>query len=209
MGYRLLSLWLGGIIGLVAGYGAYESQYAAYIPHQADVDINSLLFSEKIEELPEESEEEDRINMKIDHIEYDEDIPMDVQESAQFYGDMYGICPELLEAIAFAESSYIPTAENGSCVGLMQINLDCEDQILRMESFGLSGEDMVEVDASMVVAASYLRELFEDYEDPAEVLIRYNGDRTGLRRYRESGEISAYAMKVLELSEKLERKHGK
>ena len=211
---KMISIILGALLGIIPAYGAYQSQYQRYIPQKEEPKASGLTGSEKTEYPEDETAitvqgESPHIVREDTLLHFDEDIPYEVQECAQLYGDMYGICPEFLEAVAFAESSYIPTATNGSCIGLMQINLDCEEQILRMESFGLSEADMTEVDASMLVAASYLKELFDDYEDPAEVLIRYNGDRTGLRKYRDSGEISEYAMKVLKLSEELERKHGK
>ncbi len=224
---KIVSLMLGSFLGLLAGQEAWKSQYLRYYPQKEEYKLSDLVFSEKTdqevmnlkEETVEESfepligteapEAESYIVRSDTLLYYDEDIPYDVQESAQICGNMYDICPEFLEAIAFVESSYIPTAENGSCVGLMQINLDCSEQIERMEKFGLHEEDMYDIDASMIVAADYLYELFEDYKDPAEVLIRYNGDKTGLKRYKKTGEISDYAKKVLELSEQLERKHGK
>lgn len=222
---KIISLVLGSILGLLAGQEAYKSQYLIHIPQQTQTKLGDLVFSEKtdykvmdLKEVEKESEpligteapEGKSYILRSDTLlYYDEDIPYEVQECAQIYGDMYNICPEFLEAVAFVESSYIPTVENGSCVGLMQINLDCSEQLERMEKFGLHEDDMYEVNASMIVAADYLYELFEDYKDPAEVLIRYNGDRTGLRKYRKTGEISEYARKVLDLSEELERKHGK
>ena len=224
---KIVSLMLGSFLGLLAGQEAWKSQYLRYYPQKEEYKLSDLVFSEKTdqevinlkEETVEESfepligteapEAESYIVRSDTLLYYDEDIPYDVQESAQICGDMYDICPEFLEAIAFVESSYIPTAENESCVGLMQINLDCSDQIERMERLGLHEEDMKTEDASMIVAADYLHELFEEYEDPAEVLIRYNGDKTGLKRYKKTGEISDYARKVLDLSEEFERKHGK
>lgn len=212
------------MLGLLAGQEAWKAQNLRYVPDKS-VKVSDLVFSEKIDrtvinlETVENSfhpligtdppEGRNYILRSDTLLYFDDEIPYDVQESAQIYGNMYDICPEFLEAIAFVESSYIPTVENGSCVGLMQINLDCREQLERMEKFGLHEEDMYDIDASMIVAADYLSELFEDYEDPAEVLIRYNGDRTGLKRYRKTGEISEYATKVLDLSEELERKHGK
>ena len=222
---KLLSLLLGSALGLLAGQEAWKAQNLVYIQNETKIKISDLPFSEDQDyEVMEcesvdsdidpligtESPEGQTHILREDALLYfDEDIPYDVQECAQIYGQMYDICPEFLEAIAFTESSYIPTAENGSCVGLMQINLDCKEQLERMERLGLHKEDMKGADASMIVAADYLRELFEDYKDPAEVLIRYNGDKTGLKKYKKTGEISDYAKKVLELSEQLERKHGK
>ncbi len=222
---KIVSILLGSVLGLMAGQGAWISQNQVYVPNDTQIRLSSLPYSEDMDRKAidlesvdvdietligtDAPEAESHILREDTLLYYDDDIPYDVQECAQIYGQMYDIWPEFLEAIAFTESSYIPTAENGSCVGLMQINLDCSDQIERMERLGLHEEDMKTEDASMIVAADYLRELFDKYKDPAEVLIRYNGDRTGLRKYRKTGEISDYAKKVLELSEQLERKHGK
>ena len=220
---NLISILLGIILAIVPGYGAYQSQYLRYIHKDSEVKVSDLDFSEKAEEENDDQEEQtaghepdclepeetDHILREDTIIHYDPDIPYEVQECAFVYGDMYGICPEFLEAVAFAESSYLPDVSNGSCIGLMQINMDCRDQLERMDKLGLSESDMYKVDASMIVAADYLRELFEKYEDPAEVLMRYNGDRTGLKKYKKTGEISAYAEKILDLSAELEKKHGK
>lgn len=217
---KVISIMLGAALGIVPSYGAYQSQYLNYIPTKTEVRISDLIFSEETEyevigvepeELSgtESPEAPTHILREDTLLHFDDEIPYEVQECAQIYGGMYDICPELLEAIAYTESSYIPEAVNGSCVGLMQINLDCQDQLDRMDRFGLEKEDMYEIHASMIVAADYLRELFEDYEDPAEVLMRYNGDRTGFKRYQRTGEISDYARGILQLSEELERKHGK
>lgn len=139
----------------------------------------------------------------------DPDIPDEVEAFAKQYGAEFNICPEFLEAIAFAESCYMSKVSNGSCVGLMQINLDCSDKQQRMDALGYTDADMWEPGPSMHVAADYLAYLFEEYEDDAEVLMRYNGDQTGLKRYHQSGEVSKYTKKILDLSEELEKKHGK
>lgn len=217
---NIISLLLGAVLAIGPGIGAYQSQYLKYIPKNTEVRVSDLAFSEKkeYEAIEVESQKltgteapEGKLHILREDtlMHYDPDIPYEVQECAQLYGDMYGICPEFLEAVAFKESSYIPDVSNGSCVGLMQINLNCQEQLDRMAMFGLSEEDMYDIDASMIVAAHYLKELFEEYEDPAEVLMRYNGDRTGLKRYQKTGEISDYAREILQLSEELERKHGK
>ena len=200
------SIFMGSLLAFYPAWGAISSQSATvsgFITNRPSPEIYD------VDLVQENTDYKPHILREDTLLYFDEEIPYEIQECAQIYGDMYDICPEFLEAIAFAESSYIPDVENGSCVGLMQINMDCKEQIERMETFNLTESDMKEIEASMIVAADYLHELFEEYEDPAEVLIRYNGDKTGLKRYKKTGEISDYAKKVLELSEQLERKHGK
>jgi hypothetical protein len=58
------------------------------------------------------------------------------------------------------------------------------------------------------VAADYLAELFEKYEDAGTTLMVYHGERNAISK-AERGEISSYANKILERSAELERLHGK
>ena len=76
-----------------------------------------------------------------------------------------------------------------------------------MEAFGLHPEDMLTADGGMIVAASYVAELFDKYEDPAVVLMKYNGASTALKEYRKTGELNYYTEYVLRLSQELEEKH--
>lgn len=114
------------------------------------------------------------------------------------------ICPELIEAIIEQESSWDPKAKNGDCIGLMQVSLKWHRD--RMERLGVS--DLLDPYDNILVGIDYLAELFEKYEDPALVLMIYNGD-CKFPRCLETGEMSEYASKILERSAELERLHGK
>jgi len=143
----------------------------------------------------------------------DEDIPEEVALYASIYGRMYNICPEFLEATMEHESQFVTTAVHESdidhSVGPAQVNLKCKYHYDRMEKLGLTVEDLNTYEGAMYFMADLLCELFEDYEDPAEVLMRYNGDKTNLRKYWKTGEMSDYASEILERSMELERRHGK
>lgn len=129
----------------------------------------------------------------------------DVEALAEEIGGQYGICPEFLQAIAWQESSYRADASNGGCEGLMQVAPGWHRE--RMERLGVT--DLYDPAENMLTAADYLAELFEEWEDPAMVLMVYNGD-SGARDFWETGEgMSEYAENVLELSAELERRHGK
>ena len=134
-------------------------------------------------------------------------IPEDIYMDAEIIGHEFNICPELLEAIAYYESSYQATAKNGPCKGLMQVNAHIHKD--RFAEAGWSEKDWDDAYKNMYVAASYLHDLFVEYEDVAEVLYLYNGDKTNLKRYRDSGYLSSYVQSVLTKSEELERQHGK
>ncbi len=134
-------------------------------------------------------------------------IPTEISQNAEIIGHEFNICPELLEAIAYYESNYQSTAKNGPCKGLMQVNAHIHKD--RFIEAGWSEKDWADAYKNMYVAASYLHDLFVEYEDVAEVLYLYNGDKTSLEKYRSSGYLSRYVQSVLTKSEELERAHGK
>lgn len=117
------------------------------------------------------------------------------------------ICPELVEALIETESSWNPYAQNGTCIGLMQI-----DQVYHQERMKkLGATDLTDPYENILVGVDFLEELFWEYEDPAAVLMYYNAgrsDRYGLGAW-EGGSLSDYAERILERSAELERAHGK
>lgn len=121
------------------------------------------------------------------------------------YGEEYGICPELLMAIAEAESSGNPNAENGSCKGLMQVSEKWHKD--RMDRLGV--EDLFDESGNILVATDYLYELFKKYEDVGMVLMVYNGDSDAKDYMYGTAELSKYAQKILERSAYLEELHDK
>ena len=73
------------------------------------------------------------------------------------------ICPELVEAIIEKESSWDPTAVNGDCVGLMQV-----DQIIHWRrAQELNCLDLMDPYDNIRDGVSILEDLAERYEDPA------------------------------------------
>ncbi len=117
------------------------------------------------------------------------------------------ICPEFVEAMIEKESSWNPKAENGTCIGLMQV--DRSIHYSRMEKLGVS--DLSDPYDNILVGVDFLEELFYKYEDPAAVLMYYNAGlskSSGLDAWR-AGKISSYAEEILRRSEELERLHGK
>lgn len=128
-----------------------------------------------------------------------------VMEIAEEVGDEYNICPELLASIAYTESRYEPDVERDGCIGLMQVSAKWHKD--RMKELGVS--DLRSPYENMLVAADYLAELFKEYEDPGLVLMIYNGDASAKKYQTGKSELSKYASDILEMSEKLERKHKK
>ena len=197
-----LSILIGCLIGALAGWGHIRS---------------SQQWQEQKRQLAEEAREYDRevelerarwAEIEMEKINlYDPDIPEDIQDAAWKYGEQYNICPEFLIAVAKRESEFNPEAVNGSCVGLMQVSLMWHTD--RMERCQVTEEEMWTVDGSMHVAADYLAELFEEYEDAALVLMIYNGDSDASAFAQGDCDMSGYASDILTYSRELEEKHGK
>lgn len=116
----------------------------------------------------------------------------------------YNICPELVEAMIERESRWNPKAQNGDCMGLMQISERWHRE--RMERLGVT--DLLEPYDNILVGVDYMAELFERYEDPGTVLMVYNGDSRA-KDLQATGELSEYAEWILTRSAELEREHGK
>lgn len=132
-------------------------------------------------------------------------IPKEAKAYCIEVGKEYGICPELLMAIAEAESSGNAKAENGECKGIMQVVEIWHKE--RMERLGVS--DIFDMEGNILVATDYLYELFEKYEDAGSVLMFYNGDNRAKSYLEGNTELSNYAKKILERSRELELLHSK
>lgn len=134
------------------------------------------------------------------------EIPEDVEYWAEYYGEQYDICPEVLEAVCWVESRCTQDAQSPdkSCKGLMQIHVNSH----RARMVKCNVQNVFGVRENIKLGADYLAEL-DGKADITEALITYNGDITGAKVYRETGKASRYARKVLEISEALERAHNK
>lgn len=206
-----LSILIGCLIGALAGWGHIRSaqewqEQKRQLAEDAreydrEVELERARWAEIENEEIAYATEMEKINL------YDPDIPEDIQDAAWKYGEEYNICPEFLIAVAKRESEFDPEAVNGSCVGLMQVSLKWHTD--RMERCQVTEEEMWTVDGSMHVAADYLAELFEKYEDAALVLMIYNGDSRAELFAQGGCSMSSYASDILTYSKELEEKHGK
>lgn len=131
-------------------------------------------------------------------------ITEEVEFWAEKYGKEYGICPEIIMAIAWTESRCDPTAQSPdkSCKGLMQIKPGCHQD--RMDRLGV--RNIFGTWENMKVGTDYLAELREDEEDIAVALARYNGQSAEKIEKTRQGEYSGYVKKVLDIAEELERR---
>ena len=134
-----------------------------------------------------------RVDAKLDELE-------SWYSYLEYVCEQKDICPELVQAIIETESNWDPDARNGDCVGLMQISKYWHQD--RMERLGV--EDLTDPYDNILVGVDYLAELFRRYEDPAMVLMLYNGDSRAWK-FWETGEMSKYAARILDRAAELER----
>lgn len=120
------------------------------------------------------------------------------------YGEQYGICPEIIQAMCWTESRCNPTAQSPdkACKGLMQIKPSCHQE--RMERLGV--RNIFGVWENLKTGTDYLAELASEEEDIAVALARYNGQSTEKIEKTRNGEYSGYVKKVLDLAEELEER---
>lgn len=133
-------------------------------------------------------------------------VPAEIVQISEELGQKYNICPELIQAICFKESSFRPDAVNGNCIGVMQVSIRWHED--RMNRLGVS--DLTSVKGNMEVGVDYLYELLKQYEDDAAAaLMKYNGDSRLEKMINGTEDLSEYADEVLTLSAELERRNGK
>lgn len=133
------------------------------------------------------------------------DVPGDVWQISIELGARYNICPEVIQAVCFKESSFDPRAENGGCIGIMQVNPDWHRD--RMDRLGVT--DLYDTRSNMLVGVDYLHELIVQYEDISVALMKYNGDSKAEGLMSGSEDVSEYADEILRISAELERENGK
>jgi len=132
-------------------------------------------------------------------------VPDDIRSECEAAGRMFDVSPELLEALAWKESRFVRTAENGVCKGIMQINTNCH-----AERLSVYGMDILSIHSQIYTAASLLSELAVDLgregepADAGAIIAAYHGENNP---YKETP--SNYTETVLRVSAALERAHGK
>ena len=123
-------------------------------------------------------------------------IPEDEQEYCRQAGETFGISPELLMAIIESESSGQQYAQNGNCIGLMQV--DQRYHTGRMQRLGFS--NLWDKQANIYTGASLLADLMEKYGDTGYALMAYNGTSNVQSRT----SLTRYASKILDRSDELQ-----
>lgn len=138
-----------------------------------------------------------------------DDVPENIKKYCEEIGAEFDICPELLEAIAWHESRFIPTVKNKNCWGLCQVNIKVHAQ--RIKKYDYTEDDMLTAYPNIKVAADYLQELFTTYgDDDPLILLYYSGAGwDAIKDYKEYSFVTEYVAEILKRSANYERLHGK
>ena len=131
-----------------------------------------------VEEVPEPEPTPIRINCPLDDA---------TQQMILDKCEEYGVDFAFTMALIFKESSFRPDADSGSSVGLMQINR-CNHAWLS-EELGLT--DFFDPEQNVTAGLYMLRQLFEKYDDPHQVLMAYNMGEAGARKFWNDGVFSS------------------
>lgn len=123
----------------------------------------------------------------------------DLIPTVEEISEIYGVSPELIEAMIETESGGISTVRCGSCIGLMQVSTRWHrDRAARL------GVDMTTDYGNILTGVDYLMELAEENDDLFYVLATYNGQSDAAE-----GKRNDYADKILSRAGELKYIHGK
>lgn len=131
----------------------------------------------------------------------DEDPQEPLEAEDLYVSYVYDICqaypdvdPELVRAVIFVESRYVPTVESGGCVGLMQISTYWH--VNRAERLGVT--DFYDPYSNILLGVDLLDELLDiSNGDEGYALMLYNMDNSKARELHNQGLLSDYAKIVL------------
>ena len=136
------------------------------------------------------------------------DVPLshELQEFIFYECEEKEIDPAIVISIIAQESNYKTHAigDNGESIGLMQIQTKWHKE--RMQR--LVCHDLLDPFQNVKVGIDYIYELIQENPDLHFVLMAYNGGRNYAYERIDSGNISDYAIEVIERSQQLERIGG-
>lgn len=127
------------------------------------------------------------------NLNYDSCVPNEVQTYIKTVCYPHDIEPALVIAMIEAESSGVYDAQNGNCIGLMQIDERWHRE--RMERLGCT--DLTNPYMNVTVGVDILAEKLRDYGTIEAALMAYNGGNSYANRMLAEGKTSSYAQKII------------
>lgn len=109
----------------------YEDTMSSDKLTSSDDFVSSETISEETESEPTEEISQDSPPIAVDEFDY---IPMSqsLKDHVKLVSSFYGFDEELIYQIIYIESRFNPTARNGICVGLMQVNTKYSPEYLKI-----------------------------------------------------------------------------
>lgn len=134
---------------------------------------------------------------------YDVPLSEELQIHISEECEKYNISPSIVIAMIERESSYKADAigDNGNSLGLMQIQPRWNQE--RMSRLGCT--DLLDPFQNVTVGIDIVAELIEEDSDLYWVLMAYNGGQAYATKNMNSGNISDYAIEVVERASELEK----
>lgn len=132
------------------------------------------------------------------------DVPLseELQEHIFAECEKYNIAPAIVISMIAQESNYDSSVigDDGCSEGLLQIQRKWHEE--RMERLGCT--DLLDAFQNVTVAVDYLAELKDRNSDLYWVMMAYNGGAKYANQRIETGNISNYAIEVVERAAELE-----
>jgi soluble lytic murein transglycosylase len=129
--------------------------------------------------------------------------PLDYAEIVRGHARNYGLEPELLAAVIYAESKFDADARSASgAIGLMQLLPETARGIaLRTGGSNFRTEDLYDPELNVRYGSWYLRHLLQRYDgDLRKALAAYNGGQGNVDRGIEYDETKAYVERVRDVA---------
>ena len=121
-----------------------------------------------------------------------EDLEHFINQTAEHYG----LPADLVRAVIWVESRGVITADNGLCVGLMQLNRDYADTFMR----ATGAQNITDPQYNIVCGCWWLSELMKWAEGEEDLaLMAYNLGQSKARKNWNNGVVTSYALKVQEV----------
>jgi hypothetical protein len=128
-------------------------------------------------------------------------ITLDPHEQINNYVDTissaYDVDPYLIMSVIQQESEYLPKAQNGNCVGLMQVSQYWHSK--RAQKLGVT--NFYDPHDNILLGVDYIAELLNTYKDPSLVLMLYNMDHQMAFKLYSQGRTTDYAKKIIARAE--------
>ena len=170
---KIISFIIGGLIG----FALWSVQTKAWASPAGYKEMSQVEVAD-----PEEFMEENAV-----------DIPKEVSDICEKYGEEYNICPEVCEAICWRESRCTANAKNGLCRGIMQVN----EKVHKDRMKKLKVTDIYDLDGNIHVGFDLLSDLYSTNKNMKEALDAYNGNSN-----------SEYSKQVLKVAKCLDMTGG-